>query len=178
MGEARRIAVKTYEQSQATHNQAALCWTSFFMGRAHSDTEPRRALEHLDRSAAIADRHRLPLVGGLAATEAAVVIARHEEPVRARTRLARAMRSFVDSGDRWQLWTSAHHLAYFLARVGRLEDALRIWGELGGRQAYAAQHHRDELQGLLGDPGDGTLSDDELVERIRGVLDALDSEAA
>jgi hypothetical protein len=176
--EARRIAVKTHEEARATHNQAALCWTSFFMGRAHSDTDFTRALQYLDRSAAIAERHRIPLVAGLAATEAAVVIARYEEPVRARPRLARALRSFVDSGDRWQLWTSAHHLAYFLARAGRLKDARSIWGELVGRQAYAAQHHRDELRGLLGDPGDGTLSDDELVERIRGVLDALDAEAA
>jgi hypothetical protein len=41
-----------------------------------------------------------------------------------------------------------------------------------------AQHHRDELKQLLGDPGKGSLSDDELVERIRGVLDALDKEAS
>ena len=178
MDEARRIAVKAHEAARASHNQAALCWTSFFMGRAHSDTDPSRALEYLDRSAEIADRHRMPLVAGLAATEAAVVMARFEEPGRARARLARALRSFIDSGDRWQLWTSAHHLAYFLARTGRVDAARSIWEELGERQAYAARHHREELTGLLGDPGEGALSDDELVERIRGVLDALDREAS
>ena len=75
-----------------------------------------------------------------------------------------------------QLWTSAHHLAYFLIRAGCPEDAHRIWEQLGSRPAYAAQHHRDELAELLGKPG-ATLSDDELIERIRGVLDALDGAA-
>jgi len=39
-------------------------------------------------------------------------------PGRARARLARALRSFVDSGDRWQLWTSAHHLLLTAALTG------------------------------------------------------------
>jgi hypothetical protein len=30
----------------------------------------------------------------------------------------------------------------------------------------------------VGDPGEDTLSDDDLVERIRGVLDALDAETS
>jgi TolB-like protein/predicted ATPase len=174
MDEARRIAVRTHDEARATSNQAALCWTSFFMGRAFSDTDPGRALEHLDRSIEIAARCGIPLVGGLAATEAAVVIAHHEEPGRAVARLSRAVRAFLDSGDRWQLWTSAHHLAYFLTRVGRLDDARRLWQQLGSRQAYAAQHHRDELAHLLGPMGESAMSDDELVDAIRAVLDALD----
>jgi hypothetical protein len=87
------------------------------------------------------------------------------------------VRSFIHSGDRLQLWTSAHHLAYFLIRAGRMEDARRIWQELGSRPAFAAQHHRDELAERLGPPAESTLSDDELVERIRGVLDRLDGVA-
>jgi predicted ATPase len=178
MAEARRIAGEAHREAEATGNQVALCWTSFFMGRAHSDADPTLALEYFDRSAAIAERIRIPLVAGIAATEAAVVIARFEETSRARPRLARALRSFVDSGDLRQLWTSAHHLSYFLTRAGRPDDARSIWRELGARQAFVAQHHRDELKQLLGDPGKGSLSDDELVERIRGVLDALDKEAS
>jgi non-specific serine/threonine protein kinase len=178
MVEARRIAAEARREAEATGNQAALCWTSFFMGRAHSDADPTLALEYFDRSAAIAERIRIPLLAGIAATEAAVVIARFEEPSRARPRLARALRSFVETSDLRQLWTSAHHLAYFLVRAGRPDDARSLWRELGGRQAFAAQHHRDELKQLLGDPGQGTLSDEELVERIRGVLDALDREAS
>ncbi|MEO7477474.1 MAG: hypothetical protein ABIY46_19330 [Gemmatimonadales bacterium] len=174
MDEARRIAVEAHREAKASGNQAALCWTSFFMGRAASDADPERALRYFDRAAALAERHRIPLVGGIAATEAAVLIARHEDSDRAWAGLSRALRSFVDSGDRRQLWTSAHHLAYFLIRAGRRDEALEVWGELGGRQAYAAQHHRNELTELLGEPGEGTLADDELVEYIRGVLDALD----
>jgi serine/threonine-protein kinase PknK len=175
--EARRIARETHEAAKAAGNQTALCWTNFFMGRAHSDSDPPQALEHFDRALEIAERHRIPLVGGLAATEAAVVIARFEEPEAARVRLSRALRSFVESGDRGQLWTSAHHLAFFLLRAGRPDEARLIWRELGERQAFAARHHRDELEQLLGAPGPGVLSDDELVERIRGVLNALDAEA-
>jgi hypothetical protein len=178
MDEARRIAVEAHREAEATGNQTALCWTSFFMGRAHSDADPTLALEYFDRSAAIAERIRIPLLAGIAATEAAVVIARFEEPGRARPRLARALRSFVETGDLRQLWTSAHHLAYFLIRAGRPDDARSIWRELGNRQAFAAQHHRDELKQLLGDAGKGVLTDDEMVERIRDVLDALDAEAS
>jgi len=171
---ARRVASRTYHEAKASDNQTALCWTSFFLGRAWSETDPTLALQYFDRAIEIAERIRNPLVSGLAATEAAVVIARSEEPSRGRVRLSRALRSFVNSGDRQQLWTSAHHLAYFLVRAGRPDDARDIWRELGGRQAYAAQHHRDELRELLGDPGEGGLSDEELIERIRGVLDWLD----
>ena len=172
--EARRIAEESYEHARATGNQTALCWTTFFMGRATSDSDPERALRYFDRSVEIAERHHLPLIGGIAATEAAVVIARTEEPDEAWPRLAGALRSFVDSGDRRQLWTSAHHLAYFLARAGRRDDARRLWRELGSRQAYAAQHHRDELEALLGEPAESQLSDAELVEHICRLLDDWD----
>jgi predicted ATPase len=178
MDEAGRIAGEAHREAQTTGNQTALCWTTFFMGRAHSAADPTLALECFDRSAAIAERVGIPRVAGIAATEAAVVIARFEEPSRARPRLSRALRSFVDSGDLRQLWTSAHHLAYFLVRAGRTEDARSIWRELGSRQAFAAQHHRDELKQMLGEPGPAVLSDDELIARIRNVLDALEAEAS
>jgi hypothetical protein len=178
MDEAGRIAGEAHREAETTGNQTALCWTTFFMGRAHSDADPTLALEYFDRSAAIAEQVGIPLVAGIAATEAAVVIARFEEPSRARPRLSRALRSFVDSGDLRQLWTSAHHLAYFLVRAGRTEDARSIWRELGSRQAFAAQHHRDELKQMLGEPGPAVLSDDELIARIRNVLDALEAEAS
>ena len=145
-------------------------------GRAYSDEDPGLALECFERAAKIAERVGLPLNGGFAATEAAVVIARFEEPSQGRVRLSRAIRSFINSGDRQQLWTSAHHLAYFLVRAGRPEDASSIWRELDRRQGWAAQHHRDELAELLGSPEESVLSDDELVEHIRVVLDALDGE--
>jgi non-specific serine/threonine protein kinase len=175
MDEARRIAAEAHREAVTTGNQIALCWTCFFMGRAHSDADPTLALDYFDRSAEIAERIGIPLLAGIAATEAAVVIARFEEPSRACPRLARALRAIVDSGDLRQLWTSAHHLAYFLIRAGRSDDALSIWRELGGRQAFAAQHHRDELKQLLGEPGKGALSDDELLARIREMLDGLDA---
>jgi predicted ATPase len=76
MDEARRIATEAFEEAERTGNQTALCRTSFFMGRAHSDTDPALALRCFDRSAEIADRHCIPLVGGIAATEAAAVTAR------------------------------------------------------------------------------------------------------
>ena len=103
----------------------------------------------------------------------------HARPVRAPldlngTRLARALRAFIRSGDRGQLWNSAHHLVYFLFRTGRSGEALRIWRELGSRRAYVSQHYRDELTRLIGPPGEGTLSDDELIVQILEVLDRLD----
>lgn len=66
----------------------------------------------------------------------------------------------------------------FLMRLGRVEDAHLLWKELGSRQGYAAQHHRDELTTLLGSPGEGALSDIELVELIRRLLHELESEVA
>ncbi len=135
MEEARRVGVEAHEEARATGNQIALCWATFMKGRAFSDSDPRLALEHFDRAAGIAERVGLPLNGGFAATEAAVVIARLEGPGKAQVRLARAIRSFINSGDRQQLWTSAHHFAYFLTRVGRSDDARSIWRELVGRQA-------------------------------------------
>jgi hypothetical protein len=92
-------------------------------------------------------------------------------------RLSRALRAFIHSGDRGQLWSSAHHLLYFLVRTQRSEEAFRIWRELGSRRSWVTQPLRDELTRLLGPPGEGTLSDDELIERIVEVLDTLDREA-
>ena len=112
--------------------------------------------------------------GSIAATEAAVISARTDDPTRAGGPLARALRVFINSGDRLQLWTSAHHLAFFLVRAGRRDDARGLWCELGNRPAFAARHHRDELATLLGEPAESGMSDDELVERIRGILDQLD----
>jgi serine/threonine protein kinase len=37
-----------------------------------------------------------------------------------------------------QLWSSAHHLLYFLVRTQRSEEAFRIWRELGSRRGDAA----------------------------------------
>ena len=54
--------------------------------------------------------------------------------------------------------------AIFLSYASQDADAAR-------RQAFAAQHHRDELATLLGPPGAGELSDDEFIETIRSVLD-------
>jgi len=85
-----------------------------------------------------------------------------------------ALRVFINSGDRLQLWTSAHHLAFFLVRAGRQNDARALWREPEKRTAFAARHHRDELATLLGEPAESGLSDDELVEQIRGILDHLD----
>jgi predicted ATPase len=178
MQEARRIGLEVYEEARATGNQAAQCWATFMLGRAFSDSDPRRALELFDQASEIAEEVGLPLCGGFAATEAAVVVARLDEPGQAQLRLARAIRSFINSGDHRQLWTSAHHVAYFLTRLGRLEEARSIWQELGDRQAWAAQHHRDELEELLGPHGESELSDDEFVDRIRGILDTLEGEAA
>jgi predicted ATPase len=174
--EALRIAVESHDLARESGNRTALCWTTFFMGRAHSITQPQEALGYFERAAEIAEECNLPLIGGIASTEAAMVIARVEEPSKAWPRLAAALRSFVESGDRRQLWTSAHHLAYLLWRFRRRDDAVRLWNELGCRPAYAARHHRDELEELLGPHGESELSDDELVEHIRGILDQLDGE--
>jgi len=116
------------------------------------------------------------LLRGIAATEAAVISARTDDPSRASGPLSRALRVFINSGDRLQLWTSAHHLAFFLVRADRLDEARSLWLELGNRPAFAARHHRDELTALLGAPEAGSLSDDDLVERIRGILDELDGQ--
>lgn len=174
MEDARRIACEAHAEAQATGNQAALCWTHFFMGRAHSDVDAPLALLHFNRSREIATRHHIPLLRGIAATEAAVISARTDEPSRASGPLSRALRVFINSGDRLQLWTSVHHLAFFLVRAGRTDEARSLWRELGERPAFAARHHRDELAALLGEPGAGSLSDDDLVERIRDLLDELD----
>ena len=72
------------------------------------------------------------------------------------------------------LWFCAHDLAFFLIRAEHMDDARAIWEGLGSRPAFAAKHLRDELTELLGDPGENQLSDDELIERIRGVLDDLE----
>ena len=173
MEAARRIAADAYADAQASDNQAALCWTSFFMGRAQTGADPVLALEHFQRAVGLAAGSGNPLVRGLAATEAAVIIARTGEPEEGQAQLSQALRSFIRSNDRFQLWTSAHHLAFFLHRVGRSDDARRVWRELGTRQAYAAQHHRDELAELLGPPGAAELTDDAFIEVLRSVLDAL-----
>ena len=49
-----------------------------------------------------------------------------------------------------------------------------ISGQVVSRAAYTAKHLRDELTELLGDPGENQLSDEELIERIRGVLHDLE----
>lgn len=174
MDEARRIASEAYDQAKAIGNPITLCEAMFFMGCAHADSDPEMALRYFDRTAELAEKNALPFYAGIAATEAAAASARVEEAGLSGARLSRALRAFIHSGDRGQLWNSAHHLVYFLVRTQRPEEALRIWRELGDRRAYVAQHLRDELTRLIGPPGKGTLSDDELIDRIVEVLDRLD----
>jgi predicted ATPase len=176
METARNIAAQAHAKALASGNQTALCWTHFFMGRAHTDIDSATALEHFQRAVEVAVGSGNQLVRGLAATEAAVAIARSGDPEQGRTQLSKALHSFIISNDRFQLWTSAHHLAHFLNRLGRPDEARRIWRELGTRQAYAAQHHRDELGALLGPAGTARLSDDEFIVEIRSMLEALDQE--
>ena len=174
MDEAKRIAAEALEAAEETGNTTALSWAYLAMGRAYSDSDPELAMRNFDRSYELAERHGLPLVAGNAAAEAATVIARVEEPGRARVQLSRALRSFIVSGDLPILWSSAHDLAFFLIRAGHMDDAMAIWEGLGSRPAFSAKHLRDELTELLGDPGENQLSDDELIERIRGVLHYLE----
>jgi len=177
MDEARRIAIEAYDQAKAIGNPIALCEATFHMGRAHADSDPETALRYFDRTAELAEKHRLPFFARSAETEAAAASARIGDASFGGTRLSRALRAFIHSGDRGQLWTSAHHLLYFLVRIQRSEEALRIWRELGSRRSWVTQPLRDELTRLLGPPVEGTLSDDELIKRIVEVLDTLDREA-
>ncbi len=174
MEEARRIATDAFQRATALGNPITLCEATFFMGSAHADVDPKKALEYFDRVTGIAEQEGLPFHLGIAATEAAAASARVEDTGLSGTRLSRALRTFIHSGDRGQLWNSAHHLVYFLIRTGRSDEALRIWKELGNRRAYVAQHHRDELIRLIGEPGEGRLPDDELTARILEVVDVLD----
>jgi len=174
MEAALETAIEAYDGARASGNQAALGWTHFFMGRAQTGGDATAALEHFQRAVEVTGRCGNTLVYGLAATEAAVVIARQGDPEEGRLQLSQALRSFIRSNDLFQLWTSAHHLAYFLNRVGRADDARRIWRELGPRQGFAAQTHRDELQALLGPAGDTALADDALVELIGSMLESLE----
>jgi len=174
MNEARRIAVAAYDQAKVIGNPITLCEATFFMGCAHADSDPEAAIQYFDHTAELAEKHGLPFYAGIAATEAAAASARVEEAGLSGARLSRALHTFIQSGDRGQLWNSAHHLVYFLVRTQRTEEALRIWRELGSRRAYVAQHLFDELTRLMGPPGKGTLSDDKLIERIVEVLDILD----
>ena len=174
MDEAKRIAAEALEAAEETGNTTALSWAYLAMGRAYSDSDPELAMRNFDRSYELTERYRLPLLGAMGAALAATVIARVEEPGRGRVQLSRALRSFIVSGNLAQLWTGAHNLAFFLIRAGHMDDAMAIWEGLGSRPAYAAKHLRDELTELLGDPGENQLSDDELIERIRCVLDDLE----
>jgi non-specific serine/threonine protein kinase len=177
MDEARRIAIEAYDQAKAIGNPIALCEATFHMGRTHADSDPEAALQYFDRTAELAEKHRLPFFARSAETEAAAASARVGDASFGGTRLSRALRAFIHSGDRGQLWTSAHHLLYFLVRIQRSEEALRIWRELGSRRSWVTQPLRDELTRLLGPPAEGTLSDDELIKRIVEALDTLDREA-
>lgn len=177
MQEARRIAAEAYAVAQHSGNGIALCWTHFFMGRALTGGDAAKALEHFQRAVEVATTSGNSLVRGLADTEAAVVIARTGDPDQGRMQLSRALRSFIRCNDRFQLWTSAHHLAYLLNRVGRTDEARRVWSGLGPRHGFAARYHRDELMGLLGPPAAAELTDDAFIETIGSVLDALDAAA-
>jgi predicted ATPase len=177
METARHNAAEAHAAAEVSGNATAQAWTNFFMGRAKTGGDAAAALQHFQRAVELATRSGNPLVRGLAATEAAVIIARSGDPEEGRTQLAQALHSFIRSNDRLQLFTSAHHLAYFLNRVGRPDEAREVWRELSARQAFAAQHHRTELTDLLGPPGKCELTDDAFIESIGSVLDALDRSA-
>lgn len=174
MDEARRIATEALGAAEEIGNTTVLSWAYIATGLAYSHSDPELALRNYDRSHELAERHGLLLLAGMAESQAAVLIARAEEPGSGHVRLCRALRTFIVSGDLPQLWTCAHHLVFFLTRGGHRDDARGIWEGLGSRCGYSAKHFRDELTELLGDPGENQLSDDELIERIRSALDDLE----
>ena len=174
MDEAKRIAGEALGAAEAIGNITALSWAYFAMGFAYSDSDPELALRNVERSYELADRHGFSRIAAAGAAQAATAIVRVGEPGRGRVQLSRALRSFIVSGDLPGLWFCAHDLAFFLVRAGHRDDARAIWEGLGSRSVFAAKHLRDELTELLGDPGENQLSDDELTERIRGVLHDLE----
>lgn len=174
MDEAKTIAGLTLQQAKHSGNSTALCWSLFAKGRALSVDEPEPALQFFEQAINIANQNRNLLVGSIAATEAAAIIARFHEPEEGKKRLTEAIRSFIISGDRMQLWTSAHHLIFFLIRINKMNYATAIWKGLYSRPAFSAQHHRDEITEKLGKPDKNNLTDEDFTEMIHSILNDLE----
>ena len=175
--EARRAAVEALESAEQTGNSTALNSAYWAMGYAHSETDPELALRYLDRAVEVSDRQRLLVPRNTALAVSAKILVRMGDLDRARLRLFRALRSFIRSGDFFQLWALVDILLSFLVQSGRVDDAKAIWAGLAARPSpYSIPQYRAELRDLLGEPGESELSDGDMLASIRRVLDDLDGD--
>ncbi|MGE3252834.1 AfsR/SARP family transcriptional regulator [Pseudonocardia sp.] len=119
-------AAESVEVADTTGNPTALAMARYALGLVLKKTEPARALELFDESAALAASVRNFWWHGIALMEAAATRAVHGDPHAA----ARAFLGVLDhwdrAGDRTQQWLNLRYVARLLVRLGADGDALAL----------------------------------------------------
>ena len=174
--EAQSLSAEALESAEQSGNTTALASAYWAMGRSFSETDPELALRYLDLGTRLAQRQQYPL-GNATEVIAAGIILRSGDLERGRVRLVRSLRPIMACGDLIQAWHGAHHLVDFLIRSDRLDDARAIWAGLGARLGVVIPRLREELRDRLGDPGEDALSDGEVLDRMRRIMEALEAES-
>ena len=174
--DAQRVALQCFDRAAKIENTEVRAWSHFFMGRAFPETDLEVSLGHLEQAAELAGRLGYDLIRGLALSDAAPLAVQVRDTPATRARFVSLCRRFADNGEMLSFWGGVHQLVFLLLFWDREDEARALWSELGDRPGYTSEYLRDELTERFGAAGPSEIPDQDLIERIRQILDGLDIE--
>lgn len=135
-----------------------IAWCDYTEGELLAGSQPRRALELVDRAVAEADRAGWRMVAGVGRLTASSLRARTADPADAVPGFERLIQHWDRVGDETHQWTTLRNLVELLTRLGAYEPAARLLGavSMATRPTFGAEQRRLEeargtVQAQLGD---------------------------
>ena len=139
-------------------------WCDYTEGELVAETQPRRALELVDRAVAAADEAGWRMVGGVGRLTASSLRARTADPADAVPGFERLIRHWDGVGDQTHQWTTLRNLVDLLIRLGAHAPAARLLGAVGTASRPTFGPERQRLQDAsvsvrahLGDDADALI---------------------
>ncbi len=170
------------EASEARLPMVAV-WCDFTEGEMLAESQPKRALELVDRVVAEADRAGWRMGAGVGRLTASSLRARTAEPADAVPGFQRLIRHWDRVGDETHQWTTLRNLVELLVRLGAHAPAARLLGAVSTatRPTFGAEQQRLEearatLRTHLGDEADALMEvgcEDDLATAVELGLAAL-----
>ena len=140
-------------------------WCDFTEGELLAGSQPKRALELVDRVVAEADRAGWRMGAGVGRLTASSLRARTADPADAVPGFERLIRHWDRVGDETHQWTTLRNLVELLTRLGAHAPAARLLGAVGtatrptfGAEQQRLEEARDTMRAHLGEEADALIS--------------------
>ena len=140
------IVEEVRREGAAARIEVVTGWCDFTVAELLSDSQPRRALELVDRAVDRADRAGWRMLAGVGRLTASSLRARTAEPADAIPGFERLIRHWDRIGDETHQWTTLRNLVELFTRLDAYAPAARLLGAVstGARPTFGAEQQRLE----------------------------------